>query len=65
MLIGQKLWPPGDGAYMAKVKKKLNQVSDPGPSWSSCLFIGSSGDQHLDLNLRINSSAKYAKIGFP
>ena len=26
------------GAYMAKVKKKLNQVSDPGSLWPSCFL---------------------------
>ena len=36
-LIDLKLWLPGGGAYMAKVKE--NQVSDPGPSWPSCLSM--------------------------
>ena len=34
-LIGPKLWLAGSGANIAKVKKKQQQVSHPGPSWPS------------------------------
>ena len=39
----------GGGAYIAKVKKIKNQVSDPGPSWPSCLW-----DLSLKITLTLN-----------
>ena len=38
-LIRRKLWPPGGGAYIAKVKKKKIRWAIQGPSWPSCFKL--------------------------
>ena len=38
-LIGLKLWPSGGRAFIAKVKEKKKQVSDPSSRWLSTKIV--------------------------
>ena len=62
-LIGRKLWPPGDGAYIAKVKKE-KQVSDPGPSWPSCftIYVQSRLLQNCCMRKRVNNFSVISQL---